>query len=328
VVGVAPGAQLLFARVLNLEGVAWASDVIAGLEWCDQQGAHIATLSLGGGASSRIEREAFQAVSDHGMLVIAAAGNTGGPLDYPAAYPSVLAVGAVDQSMRRAPFSAHGFNLSLMAPGVSILSTVIQGHGTISDVVVGDIRSTSRSLFLAPAGTQTGKLVDCGIADSPRSCPKASCDGFVAYVDRSDRVPLAVQLTHVMHQGARAVLVGDLARSGERGDLSIGRKGHWVPAALVSHDTGTGIRRMEGFTAHVTLYETDYEYASGTSMAAPHVAGVAAILWSHRPSLTAAEVRQLLESTARDLGAEGKDWDTGYGLVQASAALQALESLE
>jgi subtilisin family serine protease len=325
VVGVAPGARLLIARVIGMDHLAWSSDIIAGLEWCQQQGAQIASLSLGGGADGRLEYDAFRAASTHGMLVIAAAGNTGGPLDYPAAYSSVLAVGAVDQSMRRAPFSAHGANLSLMAPGVSVLSTVIQGQGTLSQVAVGDIPYPSRPLSFAPAGTQTGKLVDCGVADSPGACLQATCDGFIALVERSDRVPLQTQLTHVMQQGARAVIVADLERDGDSGSLSIGRRGHWVPASVVSHDTGLAMRRMTGFTTHVRLDTADYEFASGTSMAAPHVAGVAALVWSAYPSLTAAQVRAVLESTAKDLGAVGKDSDYGHGLVQASAALRALQ---
>jgi subtilisin family serine protease len=328
VVGVAPGARLLIARVIGMDGNARVSDIIASLEWCQQQGAQIATLSLGGSLDSRAEREAFKAAADHGMLIIAAAGNSGGPMDYPAAYPSVLAVGAVDQSMRRAPFSAHGWNLALMAPGVSVLSTFIREQGTMAQVEVGDTRYTSRPLYLAPAGMQSGKLVDCGDASSPGSCREATCDGFVAYVDRSDQVPLPVQLTNVMKQGARAIIIGDLERDGDLGDLSIGRRGHWIPGVVVSHDEGAAMRRMAGLNANVKVHKTDYAIASGTSMAAPHVAGVAALAWSKRPSLTAAQVRDLLESTAKDLGEPGLDWDYGYGLVQASAALEALEALE
>jgi subtilisin family serine protease len=328
VVGVAPGARLLIARVLNKEGIAWASDIAASVEWCQQQGAQIATLSLGGGENSRAEFEAFRAAQQKGMLVIAAAGNTGGPLDYPAAYSSVLAVGAVDASMRRARFSAHGSNLALVAPGVAVLSTVIREHGTISQVELGDIPYDSRPLYLAPVGRHSGRLVDCGDGDSPGSCPQATCDGFVAYVDRSEWIPPHVQIANVMKQGARAVVFGDLARDGAHGDMSIGRRGSWVPGVVVSHDLGESMRRMAGFQAHVKLHKADYEYASGTSMAAPHVAGVAALVWSARPSLTAAQVRQLLQSSARDLGDPGKDLDYGYGLVHASAAIQALELLE
>jgi subtilisin family serine protease len=327
VVGAAPEAQLLIARVLNMQGFAWSSAIIDGLEWCRSQGAHIASLSLGGTGGSRIERDAFQSAANSGMLIIAAAGNSSGPLDYPAAYPSVLAVGAVDQSMRRAPFSARGFNLSLMAPGVDVLSTVPRGEGTISQVELRDIPYASRPIHLTPAGNITNRLVDCGVADSIGSCQTSSCDGFVAYVERSREVPLQVQLLNAMRQGAGAVIFGDLPGDGALADLTIGQRGRWAPAVLVSEETGRAIRHMMGFNAHVKLHATDYALASGTSMAAPYVTGVAAIVWSKNPTLSAAEVRQALESTAKDLGEEGKDYEYGYGLVQADAAVRAVNAL-
>ncbi len=61
--------------------------------------------------------------------------------------------------------------------------------------------------------------------------------------------------------------------------------------------------------------------ASGTSMASPHVAGVAALLMASDPSYTAEEVRNKMNETALDLGAAGKDNLYGYGLVDASSAL-------
>ena len=63
-----------------------------------------------------------------------------------------------------------------------------------------------------------------------------------------------------------------------------------------------------------------YEYFNGTSMATPHVAGIAAVVMGADPSLTAAEVRQRLQDTAQDLGATGRDDDFGYGFVDALAA--------
>jgi subtilisin family serine protease len=327
VVGVAPGVGLLIARVLDIDGNAWMSDVISALEWCQGQGAHIASLSLGGPGDTSLEREAFETAALNGMLVIAAAGNSGGPLAYPAAYPSVLAVGAVDAAVRRASFSSRGENLGVMAPGVDVLSTIIRDTGTVSQVALGDIRLPSRSIYQAPAGTHSGKVVDCGDGSSLSSCREATCDGFVAYVNFRPEVPLPRQIANVMKQGARAVIVGDSSHPGGLMDLSIGRPGSWVPSALVSHDSGWKLRAGPGFTAHVQLTLSDYAPFSGTSMAAPHVTGVAALVWSARPTLTAAQVRRLLESTARDLGPQGKDREHGYGLVQARAALQALEAL-
>ena len=76
-------------------------------------------------------------------------------------------------------------------------------------------------------------------------------------------------------------------------------------------------------TLPVPILEGKYVVMGGTSMAAPHVAGVAALVLSQHPGYTAEQVRGLVRSTARDVGAAG--WDTlfGYGVVDAGAATAA-----
>jgi hypothetical protein len=64
-----------------------------------------------------------------------------------------------------------------------------------------------------------------------------------------------------------------------------------------------------------------YASLSGTSMATPHVAGVAALLWSQYPSLTNQQVRTILTQTADDLGSAGFDEYFGYGKVNAQNAV-------
>ncbi|MBP4041379.1 S8 family peptidase [Aeromonas sp. SrichE-2G] len=68
-----------------------------------------------------------------------------------------------------------------------------------------------------------------------------------------------------------------------------------------------------------------YAYYSGTSMAAPHVTGVAALVWSQRLECSNDQLRQTLRSSAQDLGALGRDNSYGYGLVQAKAAADSIE---
>lgn len=70
--------------------------------------------------------------------------------------------------------------------------------------------------------------------------------------------------------------------------------------------------------------QSGYGSKSGTSMAAPQVAGVAALLWSFEPNLTHHQVRDILESTADDLGDPGWDEKFGWGRVNAYQALESL----
>jgi serine protease len=69
-----------------------------------------------------------------------------------------------------------------------------------------------------------------------------------------------------------------------------------------------------------------YEKESGTSFASPHVAGVAALIWSYGPQWSNEQIRQALRATAKDLGQPGKDNSYGYGMPQAKAALDWLRA--
>jgi thermitase len=65
-----------------------------------------------------------------------------------------------------------------------------------------------------------------------------------------------------------------------------------------------------------------YFLRSGTSMAAPHVAGVAGLLLAHMPALSTAQARTCILRSATDLGAPGWDAETGWGRLNAAHALQ------
>ncbi len=66
----------------------------------------------------------------------------------------------------------------------------------------------------------------------------------------------------------------------------------------------------------------DYEYGNGTSASAPFVSGIAALIWSVNPGLTADQVKQIIEDTSDDLGDPGRDEHYGYGRVNALRAVQ------
>lgn len=71
---------------------------------------------------------------------------------------------------------------------------------------------------------------------------------------------------------------------------------------------------------------SSYSYLDGTSMATPHVSGLAALILSKNPNLSPADVRGIITGTAIDMGEMGKDWFYGYGLINSYRALLATPS--
>lgn len=197
IAGVAAGARIMAVKVLDQYGNGWYSDIIAGIVYAADNGAQLINLSLGGATSSQALCDAAAYAESRGALVIAAAGNTGGAVLYPAACPAALAVAATDQLDARPGFSNYGAQIELAAPGVNIYSTWYA--------------------------------------------------------------------------------------------VGIGASGYFT--------------------------------RSGTSMAAPHVTGAAALIWSRWPTWTADQVRQQLITTADDVNTKGWDPYSGWGRLNAAAAL-------
>ena len=69
-----------------------------------------------------------------------------------------------------------------------------------------------------------------------------------------------------------------------------------------------------------------YRFLNGTSMAAPIVAGLAALMKAIRPDLTAGEIQNLIMTTATDVGAQGRDPQFGAGIINADAAVRAAQA--
>ncbi len=99
-------------------------------------------------------------------------------------------------------------------------------------------------------------------------------------------------------------------------------EGKFFPLMSVLSLHSTAIAASEQFDRKLVLEAGGAEYLriAGTSMASPHVAGVAALVLAVNPSFSPEEVWQVLRSTADDVGDPGPDEDSGYGLVDAAAA--------
>jgi serine protease len=325
VAGVAPTVSLLIARVLDVTGSGKTDDVIAAVDWCSSQGANIASLSLGSNSSDDDEKLAFEKALQGGMLAFAATGNSGGDkVAFPAAYAAVVAVGAVDFKGEWAPFSQFGAEVSLVGPGVDVLSASIVNASPFADVTAAGTHFTSDPLEYSAISTYTGRLVNCGLGDSITSCgEEATCSGFVAYVDRGGGLYFEEKARNVIHAGAKAVIIGNNVAEDPAGGFTLtAPSAIWVPTTWVSLDIANAMKGLIGQQVTVDVTGSDYLVQSGTSMATPHVAGAAALLKSARPDLTPAQVREALETSAKDLGTTGRDKQFGFGLVQAADAIK------
>ncbi|HXF60812.1 MAG TPA: S8 family serine peptidase, partial [Caldilineaceae bacterium] len=132
----APRAKLLPVRVLDNGGRGNTFLLAYAIEWAVDQGADVINLSLGANSNSRILRDAIAAANEAGVVVVAAAGNSGAEqVQYPAAYPDVLGVTAVSfdasaGAFVKASFANYGAGwVDLAAPGEGIVSAAVSEQG-------------------------------------------------------------------------------------------------------------------------------------------------------------------------------------------------------
>jgi subtilisin family serine protease len=122
--GVAQRVRILPVAVLDDEGLGTDQDAAQGIAWAVDQGADVINVSLGGQWPSEAMKAAVRYAWDSGVVVVAAVGNDGPgtAVRYPAAYPEVIAVAAVDRSGAHLDLSNTGPEVDISAPGASILA--------------------------------------------------------------------------------------------------------------------------------------------------------------------------------------------------------------
>jgi serine protease len=335
VVGVLPGVNaqgsvsLFIVKVFGAENWTYSSSLVDALNKCTgnpQRGSRnlVVNMSLGGSVKSRFEETAFANADGTGkVLSIASAGNGGSSRNnYPASYSSVVSVAAVDQNNAWASFSQYNSQVEIAAPGVGVLSTVPMGTGTATTVTVTGLSPAPEAEAMdgSPRLSRTGALVDCGIAD--KVCSDAS-GGKVCLIQRGT-VSFSDKVRNCQNGGGSAAIIYNNVSGALLGTL--GGVSTSIPSVGVSDVDGTRLLGKLGASATVAVTASNYAKYDGTSMAAPHVSGVAALVWSNSPTCTNTQLRNVLNATARDLGVAGRDVYYGHGLVQASAARTALSN--
>jgi type VII secretion-associated serine protease mycosin len=198
VMGIAPEVKILPVRVI-LEGTDKAREkarnsrgnaLAQGIRWAADQGADVINLSLGDDSESAhpeaAEDAAVQYALAKGSVVVASAGNggeKGDHISYPAAYPGVIAVTAVDRFGTHAAFSTRRWYATVSAPGVDIVMAdpdqkYYQGWGTsAASAFVSGAVALVRAAHPGLTPAQIKKL----LADSARSGPKGGRDDAKGY---------------------------------------------------------------------------------------------------------------------------------------------------
>ena len=132
--GIHPEAKVYSIRVLNENNQATLSQVIAGIYKAIDLDCKILNMSFGTMTDSEALHQAVRSAYDAGMLLIAAGGNTeGASIEYPAAYPEVMAVGATDNTGNKIQTTSDGEELEILAPGSQIPTTGLFGGVMITE---------------------------------------------------------------------------------------------------------------------------------------------------------------------------------------------------
>ncbi len=330
ILGVATQAQLYEARVLGTQQdgsvSGETSQVMAGVQWLADQGCKVINMSLGGPDRSSTEQALYQKLIAEGHMIVASSGNDGSSRPhYPSGYDVVVSVGAVDRNNAHASFSNTGGTVDLSGPGVDVLSSVPNGQGFEASVTT---TQTFEAFGLTFAGTTrsrgiTKTLINCGLAGSPSDCP-STVRGNIALISRGS-FTFAQKVASAMTAGAVGAIIYNNAPGNFHGTLGTPTNNGkaWIPAVSVSQADGLVLVGQVGSSATLVNAVSSWDFFNGTSMAAPHVSGVAAMVFGKNPNLTPTQVESILENTALDLGPLGYDPTFGFGLVQAVDALNA-----
>ncbi len=328
-VGVAPEAKVLMGKVCTAQGCSSIA-IASGLDWAVKEKVDVVNMSLGGAFMTAAEGAAMAAAETAGVMVVAASGNDGkATVSYPAAASTALAVGAIDAKMAKASFSNWGPELGIVAPGTDTYSSVPKGSGRGAETKLnldgkglGNVNSLPMqgSPITAPA---TNTLVFANLG-KPDDFKNIDVHGKFALISRGE-IAFKDKVAEAIKNGAAGVVIYNNVAGLIQGSLTTDGSEVAVPAVMIEQTVGESAKAVlakgQMISASLGVVKTDYATFEGTSMATPHVAGVAALVRAANKSLTPAQVRALLKKTATPLTPNDQN-QMGAGLINAEAAVK------
>lgn len=172
VVGVAPEVNLYSIKVLDSNGSGKFSWIVAGIEWAVKNGIKVINMSLGSRYPSDAIKAAVEAAYKAGLIIVCAAGNDGGAVNYPAAYPQSIAVSASDINDKIASFSSRGSQIAFIAPGVNIYSTYKGGgYKTLSGTSMASPHVAGLAALVVGIGVEDPSYVKEVLSRAARKLP-------------------------------------------------------------------------------------------------------------------------------------------------------------
>ena len=191
VAGIAYEASIMPLKVLSGSGGGTIADIAESIKFAADNGAEIINMSLGGGGASSMMEEAVKYAHSKGVTIIAAAGNEGRNASaYPARYPDVISVSAIDAAGGKASYSNFGAGVDISAPGGAETGKIIQN--TVNP-------RTGESVFVGFQGTSMAAPHVSGVAALVRSTGVDSPEEIRDILKQSAR---KVQEDHLNHFGS------------------------------------------------------------------------------------------------------------------------------